>query len=1239
MKNKNKFVLILCLLLAILLAASSRLSYYLYTNDERKLENATQLLTQSILDFEDQFDLLSKNNKPTLFNFNSSATSITFPASSIVILYSNDEPVFWSNNHFAFPTVSVLKEQHAQILKYKNVWFYVCVHKYNDTTILAGLLPIKYSPDIKNEYIFDHFCNKNVSNLLDIIPPNSITNQTYIVKNKSGKTIFTLYKHFISPPYDTPWYFVIIDWALFIVCSICIYLVCILLLSKVSSIKSWIVLVISMIALLLICRSNLLLPNLHSSSFFDPSVFGSKIINTSLGVFAMNVWCVFLISIFFYIEVRFKILVLHPISKKTLYVIYLLLLYLFQFAFVYTCANLAMNSTIPLQLNDMQHINSYTIIVYVLYALISLIFVVFSVQLYVNIRKICTVSNRSFYLLNILLALFIAILLNSKKAEWVYYSVIPIVILWNMLVYYRFSKKRFVDGIFDIILIISFMAFFNTIYSGYYNTVKDRIRSQDRVRHLTDDRDYITEFSFTEIHCRVTEDPFLKRILKGSFPILSGTESQLINRIKQVYFKSYESKFDLECSVYDKNGLSIIKSDTSTSVAIKNEIDKYGYETSDFYLHFIEKNTEKSYYAALIPVFEDTSQIGQLAIVLKPKVNNDENVYPELLLSKKINASFDPPNTSYIVLNNNRIIRSKGSLPYQYTNQLVSIACSDTFIWKKDATREYILYKPLQSKAVAYAIDKTSIFQYITSYSYLLIIYILLLLFSFLLFGLYRALSNHTSITQLLSTINFQDKINSTLFGLLFLSFIAIASITTLIIKNQYETNNNNNLTRISIRINNKLQENLNSFNISNIQSQDVREELAYLIPRIANDEKTDINIYDSKGLLVQSSQNAVFEKGLQANLMNPIAFARLSNKVTNQFTQSESIGQLKYISLYTPLYNEKNMIIAYVNIPYFSHTNALKNEISRFLIALINVYIPILLITGLLALIISNSLTQPLNRISEQLRKIRLGKHNEIIEWNQQDEIGMLITEYNKMIYKLDESAQSLKRNEREGAWREMAKQIAHEIKNPLTPMKLSIQYLQRALQENNPNTPQLTQKVTHTLIEQIDNLAEIAGAFSSFAQMPTPNNEKMDIDHYLKSIIDLFSKNESIKINYQSYVTPAFIFADKNQMISLFNNLIKNAVQAISEVEYGLIDVYLLEEYGTIKIIIMDNGVGIPDENKDRIFTPNFTTKNSGSGLGLAISKQIIESTGGSIWFESTPNIGTSFYVVIPKYVHPIT
>jgi nitrogen fixation/metabolism regulation signal transduction histidine kinase len=265
-------------------------------------------------------------------------------------------------------------------------------------------------------------------------------------------------------------------------------------------------------------------------------------------------------------------------------------------------------------------------------------------------------------------------------------------------------------------------------------------------------------------------------------------------------------------------------------------------------------------------------------------------------------------------------------------------------------------------------------------------------------------------------------------------------------------------------------------------------------------------------------------------------------------------------------------------------------------------------------------------------MREVNLGKHNEQIVWNRHDEIGELVLEYNKMVTKLGESADALAKSEREGAWREMARQVAHEIKNPLTPMKLSIQYLQKAINNNQPNVKELSSNVASTLVEQIDHLAKIAADFSQFANIGNTYVELFDLHDVMTSLKDLYQSNQQVELKWNRLPEKLMVRADKTQMNRLFTNLFTNAVQACKDDIICRIVIDEKTEDDKAVISIRDNGEGIPDDMRDKIFVPNFTTKSSGTGLGLAMCKSIAEQAHGRIWFDTELGKGTTFYVELP-------
>jgi nitrogen fixation/metabolism regulation signal transduction histidine kinase len=292
------------------------------------------------------------------------------------------------------------------------------------------------------------------------------------------------------------------------------------------------------------------------------------------------------------------------------------------------------------------------------------------------------------------------------------------------------------------------------------------------------------------------------------------------------------------------------------------------------------------------------------------------------------------------------------------------------------------------------------------------------------------------------------------------------------------------------------------------------------------------------------------------------------------------------------------------------------------------------LIAAALLAVFLSRSITNSLTLIADSIRSVQFGKTNSPIQWKNDDEIGWLVKQYNAMLAELEKSAGLLAKSEREGAWREMAKQVAHEIKNPLTPMKLSIQHLQRAIKDNSPDIKELTERISHRLIEQIDTLSNIATAFSDFAKMPQGELVKIEAAPILVSTVELFNELENLEIHIHHLVPDSFVKGDKEQLMRVFTNIIKNASQSIPEQQQGIIDIDMLESEEDYVISIKDNGIGIAEEKRSHIFEPNFTTKSSGTGLGLAISKNIVERMGGKIWFETEVGQYSIFYIRLPKW-----
>lgn len=323
---------------------------------------------------------------------------------------------------------------------------------------------------------------------------------------------------------------------------------------------------------------------------------------------------------------------------------------------------------------------------------------------------------------------------------------------------------------------------------------------------------------------------------------------------------------------------------------------------------------------------------------------------------------------------------------------------------------------------------------------------------------------------------------------------------------------------------------------------------------------------------------------------------------------------------------------IAITNVLY-KKARVNQNELNDFFINLIEVYIFLIAGAALLAFFLGNYITKSLAQIGENMKVLNLTGANQPIHWESDDEIGALVREYNRMQQALALSAERLARSERESAWREMAKQVAHEIKNPLTPMKLRIQQLLRAWNDNAEGLEQKMVDTAAAIIEQIDTLALIADEFSNFAQLPPLKRERIQVNEVINSAINIFGHNKNIPIELHTDAKTTFtVIADRTQLVRVFNNLIKNSIQSIPEGSNGKIDIFLSRDKMHCIAEIKDNGVGISPEQYPQIFAPNFTTKSKGKGLGLAMVKQMIEQIGGTVYFKSKPGEGSSFFVELP-------
>ena len=653
--------------------------------------------------------------------------------------------------------------------------------------------------------------------------------------------------------------------------------------------------------------------------------------------------------------------------------------------------------------------------------------------------------------------------------------------------------------------------------------------------------------------------------------------------------------------------------------------DLYYYETAfDKYTYITER----------IVIDSTGNKLGYFFLISNPKKYSSEALYPEFFKQYKKNDPENSPIYSYAVYSQEKLIALSNKYPFATKLNKKDIPGNKEYEQKTNGEFDELWYRAGNEKVVVMARKEDTLIESITLFSWIFCSFLFLVFIVQVLSLMLKAVYDWQGFKNFFH-FNIRNQIHSTIIFISIFSFIIIGIATITFFKNRHNRNNSDKLSRTMKIMVNEMEKRFDSnhpFDTTALLNDSIRNySLQDLVKEVSGIHGVDVTVYDLNGDLQVSSEANVYNRGVLSTKIDPVAFYRLSRLHQIEHVQEEHIADLSYLSIYAPVRDKDGKAYAYLSIPYFTSQSELDEEISNFIVTVINLNAFILLIAGLIALLITNRITRSFSIISDKMKEVNLGRMNEAIAWNRNDEIGDLVKEYNKMVAKLEESAETLAKTEREGAWREMARQVAHEIKNPLTPMKLSIQYLQKSINSNHPNVKELSSNVANTLVEQIDHLSKIAADFSQFANISYTNVEEFDLHEVIRSLKELYRADENIEFTWKPLKRRLIVNADKTQMNRLFTNLFANAVEACED-RACKIDVSEELQNGMARISIKDNGEGIPQEMQSRIFIPNFTTKSSGTGLGLAMCKGIVEQVKGKIGFDTEKGNGTTFHVEIP-------
>lgn len=1145
--------------------------------------------------------------------------------------YHNGKLQFWIGNSVLFDSDAGFKEG-STFLTWKNGWYEAIKKSKGEFSVMA-LIPIKSNYPYQNQYLENKFSSDFIS--IDNVDIASVNDKpAYSIRNSEGKYLFSVK---LKPQAISNFYSVVELWMLILSIICVLFLVnqlCIWMASRGYILLSICFLAFFLLGFRLLDLENPWFDGYFNLNIFHPKYYASSYLFPSLGDFLLNVLALTWLIGYIYSyrnEIRLSGRLWKPWTNYMAFGLMLAIIYLGGYIIDKLFYGLITNSSISFDVSNVLNLNWLSWVGLCIFCFLALNFY-FLIETGFTITETLDLKNKQrfiIFLLLLLAGIFSRFIFG--RPDW-FFLLIALILFLSGLAYYKY-RNRFSLGIFIFIILV--FATGTSLKLSEYELIKEREVRKLLAANLVSADDPNAVLLFLEIEDQILKDKTIVDYFRN--PIASHTSMN--NQLQRLYFAGYLSRFDFECYEFNPKG-HLIKGDTNVSLDdYKNFVLSNAVKISD-YFYRVSNTFGYQKYFALLPIKEGDETLGTLVIELKSKDFGIGTASPELLVDGKIKQDVSLKEYSYAYYNNGRLANQYGDFVYNLNAGDFKGKVRDyVFIRKKDLNgKEYshLLFQPNQRKLIVISKEVHSLLNELASVSFMFLVLLMfsacIYLFKWIWFSFlnYDIRLRNFRWNFLLSSnrILYKTRIQVSMVAAVVFTLLITGFITYLNIKEQYRDQQEGEIVDKVNKIASGLDKTV--FRTGFLKPT---EEVETAFINFSELNGADLNLFDLKGNLIISSQPKIYENGLIAPKMSSSAYLYLNLFQKSEFVNVEKIGNSQFISAYVPLRNNQNETIGYLGLPYFTNERDYEERLGEFINALVNVYALVFVAIGFFAVFVANRITSPLTLIQKNLSEIQIGRRNEPIIWKRNDEIGNLIKEYNNMISALEDSTQKLARSERETAWREMAKQVAHEIKNPLTPLKLGVQLLEKSWKEKDPNFDKKFEKFSKSFVEQIESLAHIASEFSNFAKMPETIFEKVYLPDILQQSIELYRQSDNTSIIFSNSISAGkFVLADKDQLLRCFNNLIINALEARVEGRKGIIKVRLYNTGKNAFIEICDNGSGIAENVRPQIFTPNFTTKSSGTGLGLAFVKQALENMGGNISYRTELGNGTTFYINIP-------
>jgi two-component system, NtrC family, nitrogen regulation sensor histidine kinase NtrY len=1173
--TKNKALLHFLTGTVLVLCAILLQNYFYWQNDKKKIKENFSAVLENKENILSQYLIKLKVADPSMSDSVKIEKVIElqklYEEENIAVYhFIGDSLVFWSTNAIPLTDNLILKTWPSrEILKLQNGWYEI-LRENEPEGIFIGLILLQHQYPFQNDFLQNNFQE-------DFRVPKG----TNIIIDSRGNGIKVHNRHYpidikspdkITLSGSDVFLLFLLYFSGFLFFLTSLYLVYKKL--EFFNRRKWLLIccfVIDVILIRFIIFYFRIPSVLYESVLFGPEYFSSSTLLPSLGDFLVN--SILLLFVSYILFLRFPVSITlkgKNIFARIMIITFSVFVMIGGFILcIIVIRELVMNSTIPLTLQNISSLSFYSIIGVI-----------------------------------IISAVFISYLLIASRVTGLY------------------SIKNF--GIALVLL-----AVVATICLNHYNNRIEKEKRKLLAVKLSMERDPLAEMLYSKYENDLLNDPVLKNYSKQNLSEgFDLTDDSIASYLHKKYFRESWNNYTVQITICHKKKILRIQPQNyliDCETYFKDIINDIGKPVSGKYLFFLDYGYGLRNYLAVIPFSkkeDPDSEHVTAYIEINSKLLFQDLGYPELLIDKRQSIFPDISGYSYGFFRNGKLIHRVGNIQYSLDlDHILTHHNGDAHFYTKNGMDNYCY--PIDKNNLMILSKKAgSLLDSIAPFSYLFFIFVI---FSSVFFLVVR----FASIFQV-SQIGFSERLQLSMIAILITSLVVVGFLVVFYITRLNRDKNLENLSERAHSISIEMQHKLGTDNDLESRGTDYLDEL---MTKFSNVFFSDVNLYTPDGQLIATSRPEIFEKGLISPLINNEAYANLKYAHSSLFIHNEFIGSHQYSSAYLPFFNDRNKLLGYLNLPYFARQDDLKREISTFMMAFINIYVFLIIIGFFIALIVSNYITRPLRLLTIRLGNLTLGTSNEKLEWKRNDEVGRLVEEYNRKVDELTKSADILAQSERESAWREMARQIAHEIKNPLTPMKLSVQYLQKSWEEKPSDWEYRIRRFTATMIEQIDSLSFIASEFSDFARMPDPKNEKLELNEIVRNAVDLYKSMTMIRIDFTSMVEQAFVFADRKQLMRVFTNLINNSIQAIGEENSGLIQIDLQTLNKIHVLTITDNGSGISADQAGKIFQPNFTTKSGGMGLGLAIVKNIVITSGGDIGFKSDPDKGTVFTISFPS------